>query len=215
MTMGIFLHSDAPEECMHRKSIIVLGAAIIASGVLLNAQAPGQLPAQPPGPPSVPAPTPSPTTQGQVNQGTGDQAFVVQTAKNGMAEVELGKLASEKASNARVKAFGQRMVTDHGKAGDELKSLAATKQITLPTMPEPEHKAMHDRLAKLSGAEFDRAYVREMVAGHRKGVDSFTMESTSGKDNDVKAWATKTLPTVREHLRMIEEIDTEVASSTK
>ena len=150
-----------------------------------------------------------------MNAGTGDQAFVIQTAKNGMAEVELGKLASEKASNAKVKAFGQRMVTDHGKAGDELKSLAATKQITLPTMPDPEHKAVHDRLAKLSGAEFDRAYVREMVAGHRKGVDSFTMESTSGKDNDVKAWATKTLPTVREHLRMIEEMDKEVASSTK
>jgi putative membrane protein len=213
MTMGIFLHSDAPEECMHRKSMIVLGAAIIASGVLLNAQAPGQSPGQPPGRPSVP--TPSPTTQGQVNQGTGDQAFVVQTAKNGMAEVELGKLASEKASNAKVKAFGQRMVTDHGRAGDELKSLATAKQITLPTMPDPEHKAMHDRLAKLSGAEFDRAYAREMVSGHRKGVDSFTMESMNGKDNDVKAWATKTLPTVREHLRMIEEIDTEVASSTK
>ena len=215
MTMGIFLHSDAAEECMHRKSMIVLGATIIASGVLLNAQAPGQSPGQPPGPPSVPSPTPSPTTQGQVNQGTGDQAFVVQTAKNGMAEVELGKLASEKASNAKVKAFGQRMVTDHGKAGDELKSLAATKQITLSTMVDAEHKAVHDRLAKLSGAEFDRAYVREMVTGHRKGVDSFTMESTSGKDNEVKAWATKTLPTVREHLRMIEEMDKEVAGSTK
>jgi putative membrane protein len=199
---------------MYRKSMIVVGA-IIASGVLLNAQAPGQSPGQPPGQPSVPSPTPSPTTQGQVNQGTGDQAFVIQTAKNGMAEVELGKLASEKASNAKVKAFGQRMATDHGKAGDELKSLAATKQITLPTMPDPEHKAVHDRLAKLSGAEFDRAYVREMVAAHRKGVDSFAMESTSGRDNEVKAWATKTLPTVREHLRMIEEMDTQVASATK
>ena len=68
---------------------------------------------------------------------------------------------------------------------------------------------MHDRLAKLSGAEFDRAYVREMVAGHKKAVDAFTMESTSGKDNDVKAWATKTLPTVREHLPMIESIQKE------
>jgi len=73
------------------------------------------------------------------------------------------------------------MVTDHGKAGDELKTVAATKQITLPTMPDPEHKAMHDQLATLSGAEFDRAYVRDMVAGHRKAVDAFTMESTSGE----------------------------------
>ncbi|MEO8257677.1 MAG: DUF4142 domain-containing protein [Acidobacteriota bacterium] len=194
---------------MYSKSII--GAVIIASGVLLNAQAPGPAPAQPP----IPSPTPSPTTPGQTNAGTGDQAFVVQTAKSGMAEVELGKLASEKASSAKVKAFAQRMVTDHGKAGDELKALAATKQIVLPAMPDPEHKAMHDRLAQLSGAEFDRAYVREMVAGHRKAVDSFTMESTSGKDNDLKAWAMKTLPTVREHLRMIEELDKDASGSTK
>jgi putative membrane protein len=192
---------------MNRTSTLVIGAAIIASGVLLNAQAPGQTPAQPP--------VSSPTTHGQANAGTGDQAFVIQTAKNGMAEVELGKLASERASNAKVKAFAQRMVTDHGKAGDELKALAASKHISLPTTADPEHKAMHDRLAMLSGVEFDRAYVREMVTGHKKAVDAFTMESTSGQDNDVKAWAAKTLPTVREHLRMIEELDKDAPSSTR
>jgi len=85
-----------------------------------------------------------------------------------MAEVELGKLASQKASNPKVKAFGQRMVTDHTKAGDEVKDLAMSKQIVLPTFIDSKHQATHNRLAKLSGAEFDRAYVTEMVAGHKK-----------------------------------------------
>jgi len=134
---------------------------------------------------------------------------------DGMAEVELGIIASEKASSLKVKAFAERMVTDHSKAGDELKTLAASKQIATPNRVDGEHKALADRLAKLSGAEFDRAYVREMVAGHRKAVDAFTKESTTGMDNDVKAWATKTLPTLLEHLRMIEDLDKDVARSTK
>jgi putative membrane protein len=141
---------------MHGKSLLVFGAAIIASGVLLSAKAPAQ---------SSPPPT-----KGQPNVATGDQTFIAQAAKDGMAEVELGKLAGEKASNANVKAFGQRMVTDHGKAGDELKILAASKQITLPMMVDPEHKPVGERLSKLSGAEFDGAYVREMVAGQATRV---------------------------------------------
>jgi putative membrane protein len=131
----------------------------------------------------------------------------------GMAEVELGKLASEKASNATVKAFGQRMVADHGKAGDELKMVVASKQITLPTSIDAKHKATYDRLSGLSGAAFDRAYVTDMVADHKKDVAAFSEESTSGKDSDIKAWAAKTLPTLREHLRMIEELDKELGSS--
>ena len=129
-----------------------------------------------------------------------------------MAEVELGKLASQKASNPKVKAFGQRMVTDHGQAGEELKSLAASKQIVLSTSIDSKHQAVHDRLAKLSGAEFDRAYITEMIAGHKKVAADFNEESVSGNDSDVKAWAAKTLPTVREHLRMVEELDKDLSA---
>jgi putative membrane protein len=135
-----------------------------------------------------------------------DEMFVLDVAKDGTAEVELGKLASEKAASDDVKKFGQRMVTDHGKAGDELKTLAQSKNITLPTSPDPKAKTAHDRLAKLTGQAFDRAYMQEMVAGHRKAVAAFKKESTSGKDPDVKAWATKTLPTIEEHFKMAQDI---------
>jgi len=135
-----------------------------------------------------------------------DEMFVLDVAKDGMAEVDLGKLASEKASNDEVKKFAERMVTDHNKANDELKTLAQSKSITLPSDLDPKDKATHDRLAKLSGAAFDRAYIQQMVAGHRKAVAAFKKESMSGKDPDVKAWAAKTLPTIEDHLKMAQDI---------
>jgi len=130
-----------------------------------------------------------------------DRQFVMEAAQGGMAEVELGQLATQKASSDAVKQFGQRMVTDHGKANDELKTLAQSKSITLPT-DIGKHKATKDKLEKLSGAAFDRAYMQEMLNDHRKDVSDFRKESQSGKDPDVKAWAAKTLPTLEEHLQM-------------
>jgi putative membrane protein len=135
-----------------------------------------------------------------------DEMFVLDVAKDGMAEVELGKVAAEKGSRDDVKKFGQRMADDHSKAGDELKTLAQSKNITLPTAVDSKDKATADRLAKLSGAAFDRAYMQHMVAGHRKAVAAFKRESTSGKDPDVKAWAAKTLPTIEDHLKSAQEI---------
>jgi putative membrane protein len=142
-----------------------------------------------------------------------DQNFVSQAALDGMAEVELGKLAVEKAASDEVKNFGQRMLDDHGRAGDELKTLAQNKQITLPTGGNPHAKAMHDRLAKLSGAAFDRAYMQAMVVDHRKAVNQFRLEARSGKDADVKAWAAKTLPTLEEHLKLAQEANRAVGTS--
>jgi putative membrane protein len=123
-------------------------------------------------------------------------------ARGSMAEVELGKLASEKAAGAQAKQFGERMVQDHTKANDELKSLAQSKNITLPTTIDAKHKATHDRLAKLSGEAFDRAYMQEMVTGHRMMLNMFRKEAQSGKDAEVKAWAAKMVPSVQEHLTM-------------
>src|SRR5262249_44413101 len=93
-----------------------------------------------------------------------DNTFVTKAAEGGMAEVEFGKLAVEKASNDQVKQFGQRMVDDHSKANDELKTIAQQKNITLPTAISAKDKAEHDRLAKLSGAAFDHAYMSAMVS---------------------------------------------------
>jgi len=138
----------------------------------------------------------------------------MEAAQGGLAEVELGQLASTKASSEKVKSFAQRMVTDHGKANDELKSLASSKQIMLPTMVAGKEKAEHDKFAKLSGDAFDRAYVRDMVADHKKDVAAFRQEASNGKDPDVKAWASKTLPTLEEHLKMIEDIQKEMGASS-
>jgi putative membrane protein len=142
-----------------------------------------------------------------------DQTFVTKAAKGGMAEVELGKLAADKGSSDQVKTFGKRMADDHGKANDELKSLAQSKNITLPTDLDPKDKALRDRLSKLSGDAFDRAYMQAMVSDHRKDVNEFRMESRSGKDAEVKAWAGKTLPTLEDHLKMAQDANKAVGTS--
>ena len=142
-----------------------------------------------------------------------DDAWVMKVAKGGMAEVELGKLAAEKASSGAVKQFGQRMVDDHSKANEELKTLAQNKKITLPTEIGPEEKALRDRLVKLSGPAFDQAYMKAMLNDHLKDVGEFRTESRSGKDPDVKAWAAKTLPTLEEHLKMARDANGTVGTS--
>jgi len=104
-----------------------------------------------------------------------------------------------------VKKFGQRMVDDHSKANDELKTLAQQKNIPLPSGLDSKAKALQARLEKLSGAQFDRAYMQAMLADHRMDVSAFKKESTSGQDPDVKSWASKTLPTLEEHLKMAQD----------
>lgn len=135
-----------------------------------------------------------------------DSAFVLTAAKDGMAEVNAGKMAQQKASSPRVKSFADMMVTDHTKAGDELASIAKTKNITLPTAPDADAQKMADDLGKKSGKDFDKAYVKGMVEGHEKAVKLFTDASQNCKDADLKAFATKTLPTLKMHLDSIKAI---------
>jgi len=139
------------------------------------------------------------------NGATMDQQFVKKAAEGGMAEVQLGKLAQDKASNDQVKKFAERMVTDHGKANDELKTLAQNKNIQLPSNLSPKDQALHDRLAKLSGEQFDRAYMQAMLKDHRADVNEFKKASQTATDPDVKAFAAKTLPTLEEHLQLAQQ----------
>jgi putative membrane protein len=142
-----------------------------------------------------------------------DAAFMRQAAMDGMAEVELGRLASQNGSAAEVKQFGQRMADDHSKANDELKGLASQKQVTLPTEIDQKHRAMQDKFAKMNGAAFDKAYMAHMVTAHQQAVSLFQQESKAGKDAEVKAWAGKTLPTLQEHLKMARTNNASVAKS--
>ena len=144
-----------------------------------------------------------------------DQRFVMNTARDGIAEVELGKLASEKAVNPAVKSFGQRMATDHSKASDELKAVAEKQGITLPTEMDAKHKALRDRLMKMSGEAFDHAYIVAMVNGHREAVTAFRTEARTGKDPEIKAWAEKTLPTIEDHLKVAQSLNKAVGTSGK
>ncbi len=123
-----------------------------------------------------------------------------------MAEVALGRLAAEKASSSDVKKFGQRMVDDHSKANDELKQLASQKNVDLPQDLNAKDKATKARLEKLSGEQFDQAYMRDMVKDHKKDVSDFRRESRSAKDPDVKNFAAQTLPTLEDHLKQAESI---------
>jgi putative membrane protein len=142
-----------------------------------------------------------------------DETFVTKAAKGGMAEVEFGKLAAERASSPEVKQFGQKMVDDHSRANDELKSIASQKNIMIPAALDAKDKATYNRLSKLSGAAFDRAYMKDMVSDHKTDISEFQYESRSGADSDVRGFATKTLPTLQEHLKMAEDANGAVATT--
>ncbi|MEI9998315.1 MAG: DUF4142 domain-containing protein [Verrucomicrobiota bacterium] len=132
-----------------------------------------------------------------------DHEFMVQAAQGGMTEVELGKVASEKGGTDQVKQFGAQMVTDHTKANDELKGLAEKKGVTLSGSLDAHHQAMVDRMSKMSGPDFDKAYVGGMVRDHERTVELFQQEAQSGQDPEVKDFASKTLPTLQGHLNEI------------
>jgi putative membrane protein len=189
---------------MFKQSVFLAAAALLVPTALL-AQAPN---------PATAAPRPQ--TQAPVQAGargaTSDQTFANEAAIAGMTEVELGKMATQQGSNARVKSFGTMMVTDHTKAGDELRAIAKSKGMTLPTMLDAEHQATRDKLAKLSGAEFDRAYMDTMVTAHQTVEKKMMTEANSGADPEFKAFAAKAVPTVQTHLKMAQEIKKEVAA---
>jgi len=161
---------------------------------------------------AVASPTMTTTPERGIAPKHDDPQFAMEASRGGVEEVELGRMAAQKSRNPDVKRFGERMVTDHSKANAELKQLAASKGITLPGELSAEQKAEVERLSKLSGAEFDREYMSMMVADHDKDVAAFQEESQQGSDSDIKAWASKTLPTLQEHQRMAHEINDKLKS---
>ena len=129
-----------------------------------------------------------------------DTAFAAKAAVGGMAEVALGKMAAAKGSDSQVKDFGNMMVTDHGKANAELMSIAKAKNITLPAGLDAEHQAISDSLSKLSGKDFDKAYISMMVDDHKKDIKAFENEAKNGSDADIRAFADSSLHILRMHL---------------
>jgi putative membrane protein len=144
-----------------------------------------------------------------------DTNFIKEAAQGGLMEVQLGKLAQEKAADAKVKQFGKRMEQDHSKANDELKKIASDKGVQLSNDLDSKHKSNVDKLAKLSGADFDKRYVEAMVSDHKEDIKKFQRVSEKGKDADLKKFAGQTLPTLKEHLQLAESTAQQVKASDK
>lgn len=191
----------------------ILASTLLMSGGLMLAQTPAQGSAS--GTNSAAAASqdnakPSAATSSKKS----DDMFAKKAAEGGLAEVELGQLATQKASDPDVKAFGQKMVDDHTKANDQLKTVAQQENIQLPTEPNAKDKAEKARLSKLSGAAFDRAYINHMVADHKKDVAEFQREANNGKDQAIKNFAQQTLPTLQEHLKDAQDTQGKVKTAS-
>jgi predicted outer membrane protein len=136
---------------------------------------------------------------------SGDAGILKDMAMANMAEIEGGKLAQSKGQSAEVKAFGQQMIDDHSANLKEVQALAEKHGVTLPTEPDAKHKAMAAKLEKMSGADFDKAYMKQAGVQDHKTVHAKLMAaSKKAKDADVKALVDKTEPVVAQHLKSAE-----------
>jgi putative membrane protein len=135
-----------------------------------------------------------------------DMSFYKKAAEGGLAEVELGKLAQEKSQTQSVKDFGAMMVKDHSAANQKLQTVASGKGIKLPTSPSVGQMGTKTKLEVLSGKTFDKSYIKGMVKDHEEDIKEFEKEASSGQDADAKAYAVATLPTLKTHLKKIQEI---------
>jgi putative membrane protein len=131
-----------------------------------------------------------------------DETFVQKAGQGGAAEVAAGNLAKAKGQSDAVKQFGAQMVTDHTRANDELKSIASGKNMSVPAAPDEKHQKALSKLEGMSGADFDRAFKKQMVDDHQATIKLFEQQARSGKDADLKGFAAKTLPDLKHHLEM-------------
>lgn len=140
----------------------------------------------------------------------GDRDFVEEHLAMGNAEVELGRLAEERATHADVKEFAAMMVREHQAAGEELKRIAssAAANTTTPMRNEANEELteLREEMAKLTGRDFDRRYIDEMIEDHEDAIDDLENKAERASHPEVKAWAAKTLPSVRQHLERAKSI---------
>jgi len=150
-------------------------------------------------------------TEGQRGQFTSsDFKFVTDANQGGMEEVQLGELAKQRASNPAVREFGERMITDHQKANDNLKQIVQRKGALVPTSLSRHETSRLDRLQKLSGAEFDKAYISDMVTDHKKDVKEFEKAAKNLSDPELKTFAENKLPILQEHLRQAQILEAQL-----
>lgn len=134
-----------------------------------------------------------------------DVHFIQEAGTAGENEVALGQLGSTNGKSGDTQSFGRQMVTDHTRANEKLTAIAVKKGTSIPSAPVAETRET-ERIGKLSGGAFDQAFAKKMVADHQKAVALFEKEAKESKDQDLRAFATETLPTLRHHLTMAEKL---------
>jgi putative membrane protein len=135
-----------------------------------------------------------------------DPQFAAKASQGSLAEVELGRLAAQKSQSETVRTFAERMATDHTKSKANLEKIAAQQNITLPVDLDKDAQKNYEKLSKLSGPGFDRAYAQDMVKDHKKDVAEFQKEASAGKNEAIRSFAADTLPTLQDHLKQAREM---------
>jgi putative membrane protein len=181
---------------MHRLHIYLLALAVAGASSTGYAQTPNA--------------AAKPQARDTAAKTTTDHEFAQKAAMGGQKEVASAKFAAGKASNAGVKALANKLVTDHTAANNELMSLLKTKRITVEKEPKAEPEPWRNQ----AGAAFDRAYVDHVIEHHQKDIALFEAESKNGTDAELKAWAAKKLPTLREHLKMAQDTKSKLSTTT-
>lgn len=157
----------------------------------------------------------TPTTQKQTtHRGSvagADEKFAREVSEGGVAEIELGKLAEEKGQSEHVKLFAKHMVEDHTKVNEELKEIASREHLTLLTNLDRKDEGTRQRLEKMSGPEFDKAYAETMVRDHEQDVAAFKQEANSGQKSSLQQFAQRFLPTLEGHLKEAQQVKNFVA----
>ncbi|HXG63354.1 MAG TPA: DUF4142 domain-containing protein [Planctomycetota bacterium] len=138
--------------------------------------------------------------------GDPDLFFLVQAALLNVGEVEAGRVAAERAVSPEVKEFARRMIEEHTKAQRDLTELAGKKGVEVPSKPDEAHAMLVSHLSKLEGRRFDAEYLALMTAAHARAVSLFESKVRLARDPEIRAWAERTLPALREHWRMARDL---------
>ena len=141
-----------------------------------------------------------------------DRMFLKKAAAGNMAEIKTAQLALQKSNNDQVKQFAQKMIDDHTKLADQAKPVAEQANVTLPTQPMPKEQAMYSKLEGMSGADFDKAYMKGMVKDHEEDLKDFKKEASMGQDQQVKDLASQGEPVIQSHLDMAKQVATSVGA---
>jgi putative membrane protein len=155
------------------------------------------------------------TTENRGQLSSGDYKFAIAAYRANTSEINLGQLAAQKATDPAVRQFAQRMVTDHTRANQQLNQLLSQKGVTVPSETSSTEEREIDRLQKLSGVDFDKAYMEHMVKDHKKDVKEFERAADKTTDTDLKAFAANTLPILQDHLKMAQDLETTVKAEKR